>query len=183
MTKQEARDRMKGLRKGLSEAERESRNRALEENVLAFLKKQKKEWLFSFVSYGTEADTLEIIRKVLAGGAMEVAVPRVAGREMEFYRITSMEELQPGYQGIPEPVTTECIRAGNGVMLLPGLAFDLEKNRAGYGGGFYDRYLEKCDLNLLTTAGVAYDFQIVDRINTEPFDCKAQWIITDKRTF
>ena len=182
MTKQEARDRMRGLRKELTAGERESRDQAIRKNVLDFLAEQGKPWLFSFVSYGTEADTYGIIRQVLAEGEMKVAAPRVAGREMEFYRITSIDELQPGYQGIPEPVITECVRAEDGVMLLPGLAFDLEKNRVGYGGGFYDRYLERCNLKLLATAGIAYDFQIVDRISTEPFDCRVQWIITDKRT-
>ncbi len=183
MTKQAARDRMRGLRKELSGRERESRDQAIRENVLKFLAEQRKLWLFSFVSYGTEPDTCGIIRHVLAEGKRKVAVPRVEGREMEFYRITFMDELQPGYQGIPEPVTAECVRAEDGVMLLPGLAFDLEKNRVGYGGGFYDRYLEKCNMKLLTTVGIAYDFQIVDRINTEPFDCRVQWMITDKRTF
>ena len=172
---------MRGLRKELSDRERESRNQAIRENVLKFLAEQKKSWLFSFVSYGTEPDTYGIIRQALEEG--KVAVPRVEGSEMEFYRITSMDELQPGYQGIPEPVTTECVRAVDGVMLLPGLAFDLEKNRVGYGGGYYDRYLERCNLKFLTTAGIAYDFQVVDRINTEPFDCRVQWMITDKRIF
>jgi len=183
MTKQAARDRMRKLRRELSTEERESRNQLIRRNVLKFLAGQGKLWLFSFVSYGTESDTCGIIRQVLAEGEMEVAVPRVEGREMEFYRITSMDELQPGYQGIPEPVTTECVSAEDGVMLLPGLAFDFEKNRAGYGGGFYDRYLERCNMKLLTTVGIAYDFQIVDRISTEPFDSKVQWIITDKRMF
>lgn len=183
MTKQEARDRMKRLRKALSASERESRDRAIRENVLDFLDRQGKKWLFSFVSYGTEPDTHGIIRQVLAEGERKVAVPRVEGREIKFYRIASLNELQPGYQKIPEPVTAECVRAEDGVMLLPGLAFDLDKNRVGYGGGYYDRYLEKCNMKLLTTAGMAYDFQVVDRINTEPFDCKVQWIITDKRGF
>lgn len=183
MTKQEARERMRKLRKELSIEERGIREQALRKNVLKFLEEQEKSWLFSFVSYGSEPDTHSILYEVLAEGRMKVAVPRVEGMEMAFYRITSMADLQPGYQGIPEPVTTECIRAEDGVMLLPGLAFDLEKNRVGYGGGFYDRYLERCNLKLLTTLGIAYDFQIVERIDTEPFDCKAQWVITDNRIF
>ena len=183
MTKQEARTRMKILRKELSDVERERKNQAIRERLFAFLTEQKKTWFFPFVSYGSEVDTLELIRIVLAEGSMQVAVPRVEGKDMDFYAIHSMEELQPGYQGIPEPVTTARVFAEDGIMLLPGLAFDRKKNRVGYGGGFYDRYLEKYDSAGLVTVAAAYDFQIVDSITAEEFDKRPQWIITDRELF
>ena len=179
MTKQEAREQMKVLRKELSKEEREKKNQAIREHLLAFMAGQKKTCFFPFVSYSTEVDTLELIRIVLEEGKMQVAVPRVEGKDMDFYVIRSMEELQPGYQGIPEPVTKECIQAADGIMLLPGLAFDRAKNRVGYGGGFYDRYLEKYDSANLITVAVAYDFQVVDAITAEEFDHRPQWIITN----
>ena len=183
MTKQEARERMKRLRKELSNEEREKKNKAIRDCLLKFMEEQEKNWFFPFVSYGTEVDTLELIRIVLEEGKMQVAVPRVEGKDMDFYVIHSMEDLQPGYQGIPEPVTSESVLAADGIMLLPGLAFDREKNRVGYGGGFYDRYLEKCDSSQLVTVAAAYDFQIVDRIVAEEFDRRPQWIITDNEVF
>lgn len=183
MTKQEARERMKILRKGLSVEERERKNQTIEKFLLNFLAEQRKSWFFPFVSYGTEVDTLGIIKKLLEKGSMRLAVPRVEGRNMDFFEIISMQDLQPGYQGIPEPVTSTRVMAEEGVMLLPGLAFDQEKNRVGYGGGFYDRYLEKCNSGQLITVAVAYDFQIVDKITAEEFDRRPQWIITDKGIF
>lgn len=183
MTKREARERMRQLRREISGEERERRNQELQKHFREFMDRYPGGWLFPFVSYGTEADTIQIIREVLTEGKRRVAVPRVEGREMEFYAITSMKELKPGYQGILEPVTTQCIPAADGILLLPGLAFDREKNRVGYGGGYYDRYLARCDGKGLVTAALTYDFQVADRIEAEEFDWKPQWIITDKRIF
>lgn len=183
MTKEEARKQMKLLRGALSADVRKQKDAAIREAVLRFIKEQDTLWFYSFVSYRTEVDTMELIRIVLEEGRMRVAVPKVVGKEMEFYVIHSMDDLRPGYQGIPEPVTGECVIAGDGVMLLPGLAFDRKKNRVGYGGGFYDRYLEKYDSQNLITAAAAYDFQVTEQITAEQFDYKPQWIITDKEIF
>lgn len=101
--------------------------------------------LLCYVSYGSELDTRELIREALRLGK-EVYVPRVGeGRQMDFYRIGALEELQPGFHGILEPPDTARIYAGKraerALMLMPGVAFDLYGNRLGYGGGYYDRYL------------------------------------------
>lgn len=190
MTKQEARARMKRRRQELGEEERRKRNQRILENVIYFLEKQGKEWFFPFVSYGTEADTKGLITYVLQNTEMKVAVPRVeqcAGNEqegrMEFYRITSLAELKTGFQGIPEPVGKNPVIAADGVMLLPGLAFDRMLHRVGYGGGYYDRYLERCDSAGLVTAAAAFDFQIVEQIESEQYDISPQWLITDSGIF
>lgn len=183
MTKQEARERMKILRRELTKEERERKNQVIANYLLEFPAMQQETWFFPFVSYGTEVDTLGMLKQILATGNLGVAVPRVEGKEMEFYEITSMNDLKTGYQGILEPVTKKCVPAKEGVMLLPGLAFDREKNRVGYGGGYYDRYLEKYDSNGIITVALAYDFQIVDKIRAEEFDRKPQWIITDAGIF
>ena len=66
-------------------------------------------------------------------------------------------------------------------MLLPGLAFDLEGNRVGYGGGYYDRYLSRHDGAGLHTVAVAYDFQVVERLEAESFDKRPELIVTERR--
>lgn len=183
MTKKEAREQMKLLRGELSDEMRKQKDAAIRKAVLHFIKEQDKSWFYPFASYRTEADTMELIRIVLEEGRMQVAVPKVVGKEMEFYVIHSMDDLKAGYQGIPEPVTKESVIAGDGIMLLPGLAFDKNKNRVGYGGGFYDRYLSRYDSQKLVTAAVAYDFQVTEQITAEKFDYRPQWIITDKEIF
>ena len=62
---------------------------------------------------------------------------------------------------------------------MPGLAFDKEHNRIGYGGGFYDRYLERyADTDFIKVA-LAYDFQIFDKLKVEEHDQKIDAVITE----
>lgn len=183
MKKDEARRFMKELRGKLSDKEREQYNKAICRRVLTLPAMDGAEWFFPFASCGTEVDTLEMLRMVLHQGKMKVALPRVEGEEMDFYQINSMEELVPGYHGILEPVGGNKIRAERGVMLLPGLAFDIEGNRAGYGGGYYDRYLSRHGEAELCRVAVAYDFQVLDRLEADSFDKRPDLIVTENKIY
>lgn len=104
------------------------------------------ELVLVYVSRGNEVGTLEVIKTALAAGK-RVAVPRVNERRksLSFYEIRSLDELQPGFKGILEPTggrmplgTKDFIGS---VCLVPGLVFDSDGHRIGYGGGYYDRFL------------------------------------------
>ena len=68
----------------------------------------------------------------------------------------------------------------DGLLVMPGLAFDVTLNRIGYGGGFYDRYLVKNGDRYYKTA-ICFDYQVLDDIPAEEFDIRPDMIITDKR--
>ena len=143
--------------------------------------------IFVYASYKSEVETKEIIQGALRQGK-RVAVPKVHGNEMFFYEIQSWEELFPGYQGILEPQIDgkePVVPADSDVMLLPGTVFDRKGNRIGYGGGYYDRYLEriwehyghKPYLMALSYAG-----QICPhKLPTENHDKKMDCILTERR--
>ena len=174
MTKKDARVLMKRRRAEMTSGERNRQDQQIRENLMKENIWEEIEWFYPYVSYGTEVDTMEIIRDVLKGSAghsVRVAVPRVEGLDMDFYEITSMDELRPGYHGIMEPAL-DCpkVSAEKGLMLLPGLAFDLAGHRVGYGGGYYDRYLEKHLGPKLFVYAAAYDFQLVDMLEVQEFD-------------
>jgi 5-formyltetrahydrofolate cyclo-ligase len=104
----------------------------------------------------------------------KVAVPKVYGEEMRFIYIEDMTQVEKGYAGIPEPVAdTPVADDETALVLMPGLAFDSEGHRIGYGGGFYDRFLEK-EPNHPTLA-LCYEFQMLPQLETEehdiPVDC------------
>lgn len=139
------------------------------------------ESLYCYVSYNQEVMTKPLILKALEAGK-KVAVPKVIGKDMEFFYIHSLEELRRGYQGIEEPVTTEKAEDNNALMILPGLAFDETCNRVGYGGGFYDRYLERYQALHFKKVAVAFDFQVVKALEMEACDWKVDGIITELRT-
>lgn len=103
--------------------------------------------VLTYVSLACEIDTHAIIHRVLAEGR-RVAVPLVdpQTRELSFYRIEERCQLVPGYKGIAEPDPAACARLEErelfgSVCLVPGLVFDAQGHRIGYGGGFYDRFL------------------------------------------
>lgn len=180
MTKQEIRQEMRIRRDGMSDLERERRDAEILNCLLGMEEIKNAAALFSFVSHGSEADTLGLISLFLQW-EKTVAVPRVDGKDMDFYRITGLEQLRSGYRGIQEPVSSCLQRAENGVMLMPGLAFDMEKNRVGYGGGYYDRYLEKKVGERLFVLAVCYDFQVVDAIPADAYDRRPDAVVTDRR--
>ncbi len=180
MKKREAREVMRQRRGEMSGRERRDRDRGIREHLLALEEVRAAEAVFSFVSCGTEADTLSLISLFLGEGRL-VAVPRVSGKDMEFYQIADLKELKPGFQGILEPPGKDPVRGIGGVMLLPGLAFDHQRNRVGYGGGYYDRYLAKEAGAGLVTMAIAYDFQVVEELDVEGYDWRPDILVTDRR--
>ena len=95
---------------------------------------------------------------------------------MEFYLWKPDDPLIINNLGIPEPEKT--YRVFPDVLLVPLVAYDKFNNRLGYGGGYYDRYLEKYD-NKITTIGLGFSFQRVKKLKTDLFDKKLDLIITN----
>ena len=86
--------------------------------------------------------------------------------------------------GIPEPVKSKKNYLPD-IVLVPLLAFDNENNRLGYGGGFYDKYLNKLLrlIHKVETIGVAFSFQKYKKIPTSKFDFQLNYIFTEKGFF
>lgn len=118
------------------------------ENELLFLEQYKRaDVLLIYASYGSEVFTYGIIEHALSH-SKRVFCPKVlAPGKMEFYEIFSVQELICGYKNIPEPSDTKIsyvhFEEANTLMIMPLVAYDSCGMRLGYGGGFYDRYLQK----------------------------------------
>ncbi len=179
-TKKELRRKVLGLRGALSGEERGRAEILLTERVLGHQWFYRAEVLLGFMSYGTEIATREILLEALKRGK-KVYLPKVEGKEMSFYRITSLEELTEGYKGILEPEGTSEKYSGSGeervLLLMPGAAFDLYGNRMGYGGGFYDRYLSDKEELRLHSIAVGFRCQLVERLPVEEHDVKPYQVI------
>ena len=152
-------------------------------HVLETEEYREAETLFVYVDCKHETETSDLIRRAWADGK-SVAVPRVLGQEMKFFYIHSLEtDLEDGYFGIREPYEKEpadeaADRPGS-LMVMPGVAFDEARHRIGYGGGFYDRYLEAHPG--LDTIALAFEFQVKEEVPFEPFDILPGKIVTEKR--
>lgn len=139
--------------------------------------------IFIYLSFGSEIETNKIINKALKD-EKEVYIPKIykEDRSMKAIRLNSFNDLKENSMGILEP-----INEGNYIekeeidlIVVPGVVFDFKGNRIGYGGGYYDRYLE--DIKEISNKVVlAYDLQIVDFIKPEPYDISADYIITNTK--
>ena len=97
--------------------------------------------IYGYLSYNQEVRTEPILRRAQADGK-RVAVPKVYGDEMRFLWLDDLQQVAPGAYGIPEPIADGPVAMDEtALVLMPGLAFDPEGHRLGYGGGFYDRWL------------------------------------------
>ena len=138
----------------------------------------------SFIGYGEEVETEALVRTLMRQGR-RLAVPtrRMPGGEPSFAEIVSWEELSPNSLGILEP-RREFLRpiapSAIGLFLVPGLGFDRNGGRLGYGLGFYDRALAGASAEALL-AGLCFDFQIVEKVPVADHDLPMDLIISEKR--
>lgn len=142
---------------------------------------KKAEKILIYCSYNNEVFTYRLIFKALIDGK-KVYAPVIVGKGlMDFYNIESFDELEPNRMGIMEPKVDDLKKYtyrkdSNDVIICPGVAFDKENNRLGYGGGFYDRFLQK---NPVKSIALAYKMQIMDEgLETLDTDVKMDLVIT-----
>ena len=131
--------------------------------------------IYGYLPYNQEVRTVPMLEQALLDGK-RVAVPKCYGDEMRFIFMDDLSKVEKGYANIPEPIADGPIADDEtALVLMPGLAFDPEGHRIGYGGGFYDRFLAK-EPNHPTLA-LCYDFQMLDKLETEEFDIPVDLVL------
>jgi len=132
--------------------------------------------IYGYLPYNQEVRTVPILERALKDGK-RVAVPKVIGDEMIFIYIDDLSRVEKGYAGIPEPIDEEPVADDPAALvLMPGLAFDPQGHRVGYGGGFYDRFLEKEPGH--PTVALCYSFQVFPALDTEEHDIPVDCVIS-----
>lgn len=183
MTKKELRDAVLKARALMSPNERVTLSRTIFSKITSTSLFSDAETVFAYVSFDGEVVTREFIEFCLKSGK-RVAVPRISGGRMEFYFISSWDDVKEGTFHVPEPlphlesVGDSCEYA---LMIMPGVVFDISCSRIGYGGGYYDRYLA-VHTNHRTVA-VAYDVSVYPSIPSGPNDIKPETIVTETRIY
>ena len=174
----------KEIRKKIFKARKEHTDAWIRENSLRITEAltqlpeyRNAERIMAYADYNHEVITRYIIEQAWKDGK-EVAVPKVFGKDMVFYRLTDFSQLESGYFGIPEPKEDgETVSWEEAMMVMPGVAFDVNCNRVGYGGGFYDVWLKRYG-SQVTACGLAYDFQLRNEIPFERHDRMMDIVIT-----
>lgn len=180
--KNQLRRKYKVLRKGISIDLRRKYNGEIFERVIECKEYKNADTIFSYVSFGDEADTLKIIDHSLKQGK-RVAVPYCIPHTgfMDFYYINSLDELEKGAFGVFEPVPVHSVKVEvkQGIMIVPGLAFDRKGYRMGYGKGYYDRYLTNfCGVKI----GLCYSCCFRHCVLHNHYDKRVDYIISDNFT-
>jgi 5-formyltetrahydrofolate cyclo-ligase len=164
---------------------RRAKDRLICERLLSLDEVKDAHVLFFFASFRSEVDTIGPMKSLLAGGK-RLVLSRVDRENhlLHLYEIKSVDELAPGYMGIPEPsiLSGERTAAANDIdaVVIPGAGFDEAGNRIGYGGGYYDRLLSSIRKEVSVVAP-AYEEQIVGSVPVEPHDIRVGTIVTDRR--
>lgn len=138
--------------------------------------------IFSFVSFGSEVNTKNIIVQAIKDHKT-VCVPKVISKAegIKTYRIEGLNELEEGYYHILEP-KTHCIEIDKrtiDLIIIPGVSFDRNGGRIGYGGGFYDRFLYDIEGAVLKIA-LAYELQVLQDIPMLQHDIRIDALITER---
>ncbi len=131
--------------------------------------------IYGYLPYNQEVRTVPMLEQALKDGK-KVAVPKVYGDEMKFLYLDDLTKVEKGYAGIPEPIADEPVADDEtALVLMPGLAFDPQGHRIGYGGGFYDRFLA-AEPNHPTLA-LCYEFQMLPELHTEEHDIPVDTVL------
>ena len=126
-----------------------------------------------------EIDDLDIL-DLLEKKNFKVSLPIIKkDNQMNFYGWSRNDPLKINKFGIPEPLSSKVFYPD--ILLVPLVAYDSSLNRLGYGGGYYDRYMEKIEkIKKVIKIGLAFSFQKISSIPTNQYDKKLDFIVTEK---
>ena len=126
-----------------------------------------------------EIDDLDVL-DFLEKQNHKISLPIVKkNNQMNFYEWSKKDPLKINKFGIPEPVSSRIVYPD--ILLVPLVGYDNDLNRLGYGGGFYDRYIEKIDkIKKVTKIGLAFSFQKIKSVPIDHHDKKLDFVITEK---
>ena len=173
MNKKEMRAIIRAQKRAMTEEQMQEKSRRLGDLFCRSELYRNAKTIYGYLPYNQEVRTTSMLRRALADGK-QVAVPKVYGDTMRFILLTDMEQVEKGYCGIPEPIADGPVaRDETALVLMPGLAFDRQGHRLGYGGGFYDKFLQEEPHH--PTLALCYDFQMLPHLDTQahdvPVDC------------
>ena len=142
MEKKAIREQIFAARKKMSESERLHNSSLICKRIMEDETFAMAACVYAYMDCKGEVGMEPLLRACWETGK-PIAVPKVFGKELRFFYINSYEDLASGYFHIPEPIEGLLeAKEERALMIVPGVAFDLDRHRCGYGGGFYDRYLE-----------------------------------------
>lgn len=183
MSKKSLRKEMICKRDELSTNEVENFSKSVIKKVIDTDEYIKSENIFVFVSFNNEVFTHNFIKYSISNNK-KIYIPYIENKEMKAVRLYDLEDLEIGFYNILS-LPKEKIEIVNpedlDLIIVPGLIFDHNLHRIGYGGGYYDKFLSYPNLNAYII-GICYDFQVIDEIDVNEYDLPVDIVITNQRS-
>jgi 5-formyltetrahydrofolate cyclo-ligase len=179
MKKNEIRQKIKAIRAVMDPEHVKTFSGVIKKKLLSLESVAGAGCIMAFYSYKNEPQMIEFMHECIDMGK-RIALPRVTGEgKMIAVEYSPDTEMINNVYGIPEPI----IRSNSkherpDIVIVPGIAFDLGLNRIGFGGGYYDRFLEGTGAYKI---GVCFDYQIIENLESDSHDVPMDIIVTEKR--
>lgn len=175
MDKKGLRASIRTRKRAMTEEEIVSRSEKLTELFLDSAAYKNAKTIYGYLPYNQEVRTVPMLEQAQKDGK-RVAVPKCYGTEMKFIYLDDLTKVEKGYANIPEPIEDGPVADDKtALVLMPGLAFDPQGHRIGYGGGFYDKFLS-AEPNHPTLA-LCYEFQMLPALETEEHDIPVDTVL------
>ena len=180
--KKEMRDKYKQIRRDMPVNVKTERDYQIFSRLVDMETYKKSELILTYVSTDIEVDTIQFIEHALNDNKT-VAVPRCVDgtRNMDFYIIKSIDDLESGSFSVQEPSPEKCEKLkkfDNAFCIVPALVYDSYGYRLGYGKGYYDRFLSAHKNMYLV--GIGYCCCMVTKLIHGYFDVAVNTIVTEK---
>ena len=175
--KEKFRKKYKAIRDGLSASSRTATGRRIAGKLFNMPQWREAKTVAIYMSRGSEVGTREILKKAVAQGKT-VAIPKVRGGNLAFFRVRGLRDCAKGAFGIQEPKSGRPKAGKLDLVLVPGIAFDRSGHRLGYGLGFYDRFLSKNPA--IFSAGLTYQKTLAARVPHGRRDAPVCCVISEK---
>ena len=175
MDKTALRNSIRARKRAMTEEEIVSRSEALAQQFYASEAYKNAKTIYGYMPYNQEVRTIPMMEQALKDGK-RVAIPKCYGDTMKFIFIDDLSKVAKGYANIPEPIADEPVADDTtALVLMPGLAFDPQGHRCGYGGGFYDKFLAAEPDH--PTLALCYEFQMLPHLETEAHDIPVDYVL------
>ena len=177
VSKEDIRKEILKKRKSLPAHVREDYDRAILSKLKTLEELKEARTILLYCATNGEPDVTALFEDLKSIGK-RVAFPKVEGSEIVPVAVEGLSCLSPGTFNIPEPTEGEIIEPMDlDLVVCPGIAFDREGYRVGFGKGYYDRLLERVSA---VAVGVAYSFQVLEFVPRDSWDKPMNLVVTEK---
>lgn len=172
------------IRKNLSDNKRAFKSQKIMEQLIADPHYLKAYHILLYRAFGDEVETNLLFEDAKCKGK-QIYTPKVINSQTSDMEFFETQNEKTGYMGILEPseqgkafISNNSLKKTDAVAIIPGVAFDYNGYRLGYGKGFYDKYLKE---KSIYTIGICFEEQLTESLPIEENDIKLNCIYTDKR--